>query len=306
MNRPTQFHRGFTLVEVMVAGIITAFLLSSVSMSLTQVTKAKIVANQRLAAHQRADAALDSLRREIASVIRSDDLFWTRLLIQDDGLSSRVGRLDRDEILLFTTRFRPIHPVEYSGEGMEYESQFRIEDDDLGPVLWHRRDAVPDKYPRGGGTATPLVDGIISLSIEAYDGQQWYEQWDSDIEGLPMAVRVTVAASGHTAGNEAYAANVPIAILRTVIPIDRVLLPIDPNQDDELPEDELGEDAGVGSAGAGDGGTGGEIGSEAGTGGASGVSSGRNRAPSSRGQEQQQDSRNFRQRSTGNETRDNS
>ncbi len=167
MNRPTQFHRGFTLVEVMVAGIITAFLLSSVSMSLSQVTNAKVVANQRLAAHQRADAALDSLRREIASVIRSDDLFWTRLLIKDDGFSSRVGRLDRDEILLFSTRFRPIHPVEFSGEGMEYESQFRIEDDELGPVLWHRRDAVPDEYPRGGGTATPLVDGIVSLSIEA-------------------------------------------------------------------------------------------------------------------------------------------
>ncbi len=222
MNRPTQFHRGFTLVEVMVAGIITAFLLSTVSMSLSQVTKAKVVANQRLAAHQRADAALDSLRREIASVIRSDDLFWTRLLIQDDELSSPVGRLDRDEILLFSTRLRPIHPVEYSGEGMEYESQFRIEDDDLGPVLWHRRDAVLDEYPRGGGTATPLVDGIVSLSIEAYDGQQWYEQWDSDIEGLPMAVRVTVAAGGHTPGNDAYAAHAPIAILRTVIPIDRV------------------------------------------------------------------------------------
>ena len=249
MNRPGQSHRGFTLVEVMVAGIITVFLLGSMSMSLSQLAKAKASTTQRLAVHLRADAALESLRREIVSVIRSDDLFWSRLLLEDDAISSSVGRLDRDEILVFSTRFRPIHPVEFSGEGMEYESQFRIEDDEVGPVLWHRRDAVPDEYPRGGGTATPLVDGLISLSIEAYDGQQWYEQWDSDLDGLPMAIRVTVAASGHALGDEAYDERLPIAILRTVIPIDRVLPPLDPNAQDELPEEELGaEGAATGGA----------------------------------------------------------
>ena len=249
MNRPGQSHRGFTLVEVMVAGIITTFLLGSVSMSLSQLAKAKAGTTQRLAAHVRADAALESLRREIVSVIRSDDLFWSRVLIEDDAIGSSVGRLDRDEILVFSTRFRPIHPVEFSGEGMEYESQFRIEDDELGPVLWHRRDAVPDEYPRGGGTATPLVDGLISLNIEAYDGQQWFEQWDSDNEGLPTAIRVTVTASGHSPGNDAYDEQVPIAMLRTVIPIDRVLLPIDPEAEDELPEGELGTEPGDDSAG---------------------------------------------------------
>ena len=249
MSRHPQSHRGFTLVEVMVAGIITTFLLGSVSMSLSQLAKAKASTTQRLAAHLRADAALESLRREIVSVIRSDDLFWSRLLIEDDAINSSFGRLDRDEILVFSTRFRPIHPVEFSGEGMEYESQFRIEDDELGPVLWHRRDAVPDEYPRGGGTATPLVDGLLSLSIEAYDGQQWYEQWDSDLDGLPMAIRVTVAASGHALGDETYDERLPIAILRTVIPIDRVLPPLDPNAQDELPEGELGaEGAATGGA----------------------------------------------------------
>lgn len=284
MNRPGQSHRGFTLVEVMVAGIITAFLLGSVSMSLSQLAKAKASTTQRLAAHLRADAALESLRREIVSVIRSDDLFWSRLLIEDDAISSSVGRLDRDEILVFSTRFRPIHPVEFSGEGMEYESQFRIEDDELGPVLWHRRDAVPDEYPRGGGTATPLVDGLISLSIEAYDGQQWYEQWDSDLDGLPTAIRVTVAASGHALGDEAYDERLPIAILRTVIPIDRVLPPLDPNAQDELPEGELGAegavtggatDRGAETGAGGDIGTGTTRGAPGGsTGGASGSSTG--------------------------------
>ncbi len=296
MSRSGQSHRGFTLVEVMVAGIITVFLLSSMSMSLSQLTKAKAGTTQRLAAHLRADAALESLRREIVSVIRSDDLFWSRLLIEDDAISSSVGRLDRDEILIFSTRFRPIHAVEFSGEGMEYESQFRIEDDEFGPVLWHRRDAVPDEYPRGGGTATPLVDGLISLGIEAYDGQQWYEQWDSDLDGLPMAIRVTVAASGHVLGDDAYDERLPIAILRTVIPIDRVLPPLDPNAENELPEEELGaEGAASGGATNRDAETGadGDIGNNA-TGGATGGSTGRRTGSSPQVTDQNEGNRNSR------------
>ena len=98
---------------------------------------------------------------------------------------------------------------------MEFETQYRIEEDELGSVLWQRRDAVPDEFPRGGGIATPRVEGVISLGIEAYDGNTWYDQWDSDIDGLPWALRVTVMASGHRADESPYDA--PTAILRTVV-----------------------------------------------------------------------------------------
>jgi hypothetical protein len=128
-------------------------------------------------------------------------------------------------LLIFNTRLREIHPSDYTGEGIEYETQFRIEEDDYGPILWQRRDVVPDEFPLGGGVATPLVEGVVSLLIEVYDGEQWFQAWDSDLDGLPLAVRVTVSASGHRPGQDVYDA--PIAILRTVIPIDRVLQPKD-------------------------------------------------------------------------------
>jgi uncharacterized membrane protein YgcG len=219
--------RAFTLVEVMVAGVITALVLGSVSGSLAQLGRAKNTCKQRLEAYLRADAAMNVLRRDIISVVRSDDLFDTRLLLYHDIVSTPVGDVDRDEILIFNTRLRPVRDIStFTGEGMEYETQYRVEEDEFGPALWQRRDTLPDEYLQGGGMIKPAVENIVGLAIEAYDGDKWYEEWDSDYDGLPLAV------------------------LRTAVPIDRVLQPKDHFEAEEallreLEAEEAGE-AGLG------------------------------------------------------------
>lgn len=258
--------RGFTVVEMIVAGMIIAFVWGTITMSLRQLSLSKGASREQLQAYMRADAALSGLRRDAASTIRSADLFWTRVLISDSAVNTSDGYLDRDELLIFNTRMRPTREVDYLGEGTEYETQYRITEDDLGPVLWQRRDAVVDEYPAGGGVATPQVDGIISLGIEAFDGEQWRDEWDSDLDGMPFGLRITVVASGHDDPEDVLDA--PRAVLRTVIPIDRVPLPSDliPDEpaEDEAAGDEAGDDAaGDDGSGGGDGG-GGDNGGEGG------------------------------------------
>ncbi len=232
--------RGFTLVELMIAAVMTAFVLGAVSLSLSQLSRAKSGAREQLTAHLRADAALNLVRREIITVLRDQDLFWTRLLVTDHAISSPFGQMDRDEILAFNSQLRPIRDLDFIGDGAEFETHVRIEEDANGIVLWHRRDAVPDKYPRGGGIATPVIDGVVSLGMEAYDGDLWYPSWDSDFDGLPLAIRVTVVASGCRDGQDPYDAT--LAILRTVIPIDRVPPPYEPPaEEDELDADGDGQ-----------------------------------------------------------------
>ena len=230
--RPDQSQRrGFTLVELMVAALMTVFVLSAVTMSLSQLSRAKAGSREQLAAHLRADAALNAVRRDVISVLRDQDLFWTRLLLTDHSVSSPYGQMDRDEILVFNAQLRPIRDLDFIGDGAEFEAHLRIEEDPDGIVLWRRRDAVPDKYPRGGGVATPLISGVVSLGIEAYDGELWNPSWDSDFDGLPLAIRVTVVASGCRDGQDPYDST--LAILRTVIPIDRVPPPFEPPAQDE-------------------------------------------------------------------------
>jgi hypothetical protein len=146
---------------------------------------------------------------------------------------------------------------QFQGEGAEYETQYRVQDDALGPVLWQRRDAVPDEYYDGGGIATPLVENINGFNVEAFDGEMWHEEWDSDDFGLPYAIRMTIVAAVSTREGER-----PI-VLRTVVPIDRVLPPFDlltEEEEEETEEDGAAPEGGAetpdqtGGAGAGGGG----------------------------------------------------
>ena len=275
-----QRRRGFTLVEVMLAGMLTAMLLGSISVTLGRLSRAKATSKERMDAHMRADAALRAIRRDVVSLVRSDDLFFTRFLLTDIAINSPIGDLDRDELLVFTNHLRPSRSLDYNGEGMEYETQFRIFDEGAGTMLWRRRDPMPDEWDDAGGVASPLVENIIELDVEAYDGFEWFGEWDSDYDGIPHAVRLTVVASGARPG-ELYEEATLIA-LRTVVAIDRVhppsdlfrlteeeLLELDERIFHEPPEETegdgegdgdggLGTDGGGGRGGGGDGGRGGD------------------------------------------------
>lgn len=279
--------RGFTMIEVLLAGMIIVMIAGSVTITIAQLGRARNDTKRRLDAYLRADSALAAIRRDVASVVRSDDLFYSRLLILDG--STDVA--DDDQLLVFSTRLRPIRNTDaYTGEGQEYETQYRIEWDEQGPALHVRRDVMPDEYPLGGGTVLPMVESVVELSFEAYDGYDWYQVWDSDVSGLPRAVRIMVTASGHRPDESWDEA--PLAVLRTVVPIDRVAPPRDiyVAEEEQLDEEEaalaaengenaggaLGSDSGGaegdpngGSLGGG-GAAGGGIGGPGGAGGAGG------------------------------------
>lgn len=231
--------RGFTLVEVIIATVVAAFVLGALATSVGQLARARDSGKMRLDAHLRADAALTMIRRDVASIIRHEDLHWTRLSIRDGMYRvTTADEFDRDEILVFNTRLRSVHDLDFRGEGMQYETAYRIQDDEYGPILWQRLDPVPDENPEGGGIATPQVNGIIGLTFEAFDGYEWTRRWDSDEFGLPYAIRITVVASGHRNSDDVYEA--PRAVLRTVVAIDRVLPPLEEiDEEEEIDPEEL-------------------------------------------------------------------
>ena len=236
-------YRGFTLIELLIAGILLSFVMTTVTLAMSQLAKTKKISQERLLAYSRADSALESLRRDVISVLRRDDLFFSRFLITNsEPLETEAGFYSQDELLLFTSDLRAIKSVDYNGEGVEHEVQWRIENENNSPILWRRRDAVLDQYPLAGGVATPMIQYIIGLEIEAYDGEFWQETWDSDELGIPHAVKITVWAS--SAQNDKEIGSSVIAPLQTVVPIDRVEPPDDlfiiQEQDSE--ESELSEE----------------------------------------------------------------
>ena len=168
---------------------------------------------------------MQSIRSDIASILRRNDLFQTWLKIEDDTYRLDGTELNQDWILLFNNHLRAIRGIDYNGEGIEYESSWQIIMDEDGPVLWQRRDAMPDTYPEAGGVITPKVEGILELEIEAWNGDQWLTTWDSDYDGMPYGLRISITASGARPGENPL--DSPLAFLRTIIPIDRAPLPYD-------------------------------------------------------------------------------
>ncbi|MDP7029144.1 MAG: hypothetical protein QF733_02885 [Phycisphaerales bacterium] len=217
--------RGFTMVEFLLAGVLLAAVLVAMGVAMQQVVKSKNATRDRIDAHLRADSALRMVRRDLASVLRREDLFYTRVLLLNAD-STRDGEVvARDEILLFNNRLQATRDITYNGDGLEFETHYRVEEDDLGPMLLARRDPMPDGYPRGGGIVTPVVEGVTEMDIEAWNGISWHEEWDSDEDGLPWAFRVTVTATGAEPGLPT--AGHPIATLRTVVPVDRSRMPFE-------------------------------------------------------------------------------
>jgi type II secretory pathway pseudopilin PulG len=225
--------RAFTLVELIVAGTIAAMVLTAVTFSLSQLGKARNIARDRAEAFQRATTALEAVRRDVSATMRAEDLFDARFLLATTEASSRNGGHERSDLLLFATSMRSMRTVEYQGEGREYESHFRIEDDELGSALWHRRDNVPDEVPDGGGLATPIADGVVGLLVEASSGDDsWRTDWDSDVDGIPKLVRISVTATGAAVGTDETTIT-PEVTLRTVVAIDRVVAPKAPATEED-------------------------------------------------------------------------
>ena len=263
--------RGFTIIELVVAIMIAAIISGAVASSLSQLGRARNISRIRMTASRRASDALESIRRDVQSAVRSDDLFDTRLRLAPETVRSSVGEVDRDQLLLFNTRLRPIRTIDYSGEGDEYETQYRIEEDRDGPALWRRRDAVPDEFEDAGGIAEPIGDGVIGVRFEAFDGQSWIQEWDSDVDGLPISIRATVTASGARPGEDALNDPRSLAVMRTEIPIDRV---IKPKLDEATLAAQAAAEAAAQAAGGGAAGDAATGGSGAATGGSSGGATG--------------------------------
>ena len=212
---------GFTLVELVVASIIVAGIASAITVATSQSLRAKTASVARQQAMQRAHGGAARVALDLRNALRDADLYYARVAVADIERSGRPA----DELLLFAAAGEtaglggggaPEHEVQYRAASV------RLSDGTDRAALWRRVDAVPDDTPDGGGVVFPVIEGVESVSIEAFDGSAWRAEWDSDRDGYPYAVRVTVSAVSDNGRVRETA--------RRVVPFDRVPPPITPTR----------------------------------------------------------------------------
>jgi prepilin-type N-terminal cleavage/methylation domain-containing protein len=166
---------GFTLLETMVALGVTAVLLSALAVAVPAGLRAERGARARLERATTTRTVLLHLERELASAL-AEPVVVT---------ATPQSRLE------FTGGAEP-------GERLAYA----IEGTTLVRRATPRFAAEP---PLGRGT--PVLDGVASLEIRAFDGRDWLAEWHAS--AVPEAVRVRIVfADGDAAGT---VAAIPIA-----------------------------------------------------------------------------------------------
>jgi prepilin-type N-terminal cleavage/methylation domain-containing protein len=261
--------RGFTAVELIVGIVIVSLLAGATATSISRLVAARGAVSGQRQAFARASDAASRIALDLANAVRDADLLQCKIEITDSerGGLAGVARQSSDELLLVMRSLRPargLYTQTGFNEGDEYEAHYRLDaraggagarnESRAGMRLLRRLDPALDGFVGGGGVAGAVVDGVASLSIEAYDGTKWFASWDSDRDGLPHAVRVEVVGVSED--------GVRTATVRRVVAIDRV--PIEPESEeanDESNDSAVEEQL----APAGTGGTGGTGGSGGGS-----------------------------------------
>lgn len=221
MTRHAHHHRrAFTLIELIVAAILIAAFTGATYQAVSQTMRARQKSESRGEAFSRASLAADLIARELHSALRARDLTEGKIAIIRTAAAGR----GQDGLLIFSHITRPIRPGGEQPEGDESEAQFRLEPSAKPNywTLWERRAPVPDAYPGAGGVATPLVDGLTALTVDAYDGAAWRDTWDSDADGYPHALRLVVTAASDSIGSTTPST----ATARRIVAFDRVPIPL--------------------------------------------------------------------------------
>ena len=218
-SRPS---RGFTLVELIAASVIVAMISAAAALVIFRMSRTLRGASAQ-EAFARADAGAALMARDVLTASRENDLTFAKLSIAHGGQTDPAQA--HDSITMLSLSSRPVRALPSHNEGPVHEVQYRV---DRPPVtsareapqscLMKREDPNPDEYLDAGGVVTPVVPGIVGLRIQAYDGTSWFDDWDTDSDGYPHAVRITVSASSDDGR--------VVRIARRTISLDRTPLPV--------------------------------------------------------------------------------
>lgn len=214
LYRAARSRRGFTLAELIVAGVIIALLAAATAGVVSTLVRSQRSSGARREAFARAEAVASRAALDLQQVLRDAELNQTRVLITDGGSNA----LASDEMIIRAQSARPMRTPDDSAESGEYTIHFRVQPGTSGGLeAWRRINHSRPIIEEGGGIATRLAEGVEVVSFEAYDGKEWNSAWDADIDGMPYGVRVSVRA--HAADTRT------TAVARRVIAIDRVPIP---------------------------------------------------------------------------------
>jgi type II secretion system protein J len=220
LNRTFRNRKGFTLIEVLVAAVISAILILSLNTLLYNALHLRDDAVAEMVSLSTEQNVLNLLRQDLRSAVSSDTALAGRML----GISSRTSMQMADSLEFHTasgriSEYEPwgdIQKVQYSL--MELENPLAEKGLYLIRAVTRNLLAPIQETPM----IYPLLPHVHSLMFQYFDGEVWLDSWDSELQETPVpkAVRVQILLfkNAETNANSSLPVNPTNPYLRTAQP----------------------------------------------------------------------------------------
>jgi prepilin-type N-terminal cleavage/methylation domain-containing protein len=191
MIRDKKQHGGFTLIEVMAASVITAFIAMVAVSGLMGVTSARQQVDEVTVINDELRFVADQIRQDLAGFYRNqEDMLFEGLLE------------DTPEGLFPIMRFRTVcdakarldHP-----EGDLYEVEYFLAAGEEGqPWIARRKCPIVGNeetiLETAGGVLTRLAEQLSLFGLRYFNGSEWLTEWPMELNRTPMLIEVSLGA----------------------------------------------------------------------------------------------------------------
>ncbi|MBA5762872.1 type II secretion system minor pseudopilin GspJ [Vibrio sp. 404] len=182
---------GFTLIEVLIAMAIFAFMAIGAQQVLNQIYRSNDISQQRserMKTLQRALVFMDNDFRQMAlRQMRTNGEEPSKKLIEWQN-----NLLDSDMKGVMFARAGWHNPAQQFPRGEVTKVGYRVKDSQLERVWWHYVDTPVGQQ----GLVMPLIDGVEAFEMRFFDGKQWRDSWSQPMT-LPQAVQVSLTFSDY-------------------------------------------------------------------------------------------------------------
>ncbi len=184
-SRRRLHHHGFTLIEILVSISIVAITLTTVYGVFSSVSAAKNRLEQDSETYHKARVIFDRFNHELHGAYLSSGNKDTTLKGQKDSLENFSFELS-------TTAASPLSSTGTGFALVTYTITDDSEADDDSKVLLRTEKPLLSEDASSTVRTMRLASGIDYFNMRFYDGDSWFDSWDSSSKGLPDIVEIEI------------------------------------------------------------------------------------------------------------------
>ncbi|MBA7699154.1 hypothetical protein ES703_107840 [subsurface metagenome] len=180
---------GFTLVEVMVASTIGAFVMLVAVGTLKAITASAEMVENNISTAAEVRFATNMLKRDLVNFYRDENIENTKFI----ATSEETGQEGSSYLVFYTVsraKARSDQP-----EGDIYEVEYYLMKDEEKSLLMRRMWPNPNKEetePRG--ILAVIAENIDVFEVRYFDGEEWSTEWPEEMQVLPQLIEINIVA----------------------------------------------------------------------------------------------------------------